>query len=40
MTARFRRREAAEAFVQDDPFVVNGVIASDELHDWDEALDG
>ena len=36
--ASFTTREAAEAFVADDPFVVNGVVARHEIRDWDEVL--
>jgi uncharacterized protein len=36
--AVFRTREAAEEFVSDDPFVVNGVVRSYEIRDWDEVL--
>jgi uncharacterized protein YciI len=38
--AVFRTREAAEAFVKDDPFVVNGVVASYEIKEWNESLLG
>jgi uncharacterized protein YciI len=34
--AIFASREAAEAFVAEDPFVLNGVIASHELRAWNE----
>jgi uncharacterized protein len=33
----FRTREAAEEFVRDDPFVVNDVVQSWEIREWDEA---
>jgi uncharacterized protein YciI len=36
--AVFRTRAAAEEFVRDDPFVKNGVVASYEIKDWNEAL--
>ena len=36
--AIFRSRAAAEEFVKEDPFVVNGVIASHEIKDWNESL--
>ena len=36
--AVFRTREAAQEFVRDDPFVVNGVVRSYEIRDWDEVL--
>ena len=38
--AVFRTRAAAEEFVRDDPFVKNGVVASYEIKDWNEALLG
>ena len=34
----FRSREAAEEFAEDDPFVLNGVVRSWEIRDWDEVL--
>jgi uncharacterized protein YciI len=34
--AIFTTRAAAEAFVADDPFVVNGVVSSHEVRDWSE----
>ncbi|HEY4280160.1 MAG TPA: YciI family protein [Conexibacter sp.] len=36
----FTTRAAAEAFVQEDPFVVNGVVESWEIHDWNEVIGG
>ena len=36
--AIFRTRAAAEAFVGDDPFVKNGVVATVTLKDWNEIL--
>jgi uncharacterized protein YciI len=36
--AIFTSREAAEAFVAEDPFVVNGVVASWRLLEWNEVL--
>ena len=36
--AVFRSRSAAEAFVKEDPFVTNGVVASYEIKDWNEIL--
>jgi uncharacterized protein len=36
--AVFRTREAAEEFVRDDPFVLNGVVRRYEIRDWDEVL--
>ena len=37
--AVFRTREAAEEFARGDPFVVNGVVRSWEVREWDEAVD-
>jgi uncharacterized protein YciI len=34
----FTTREAAEEFARDDPFVVNGVVGSWGLRDWNETL--
>jgi uncharacterized protein YciI len=34
--AVFASRDAAEAFVADDPFVREGVVASWELREWNE----
>ena len=34
--AIFTTREAAAAFVAGDPFVVEGVVASYEIREWDE----
>jgi uncharacterized protein len=34
----FKTRQAAEEFVEGDPFVVNGVIGSWEIRDWNEGL--
>jgi uncharacterized protein len=36
--AVFRSRAAAEEFVEEDPFVLNGVVAEHEIKDWDEML--
>ena len=36
--AIFSTREAAEEFVAGDPFVLNGVVRSYEIRDWNEAL--
>jgi uncharacterized protein YciI len=38
--AIFRTRADAEAFVREDPFVLNGVVARHEIRDWDESLLG
>ena len=34
----FTSREAAEEFAADDPFVLNGVVASWFVREWDEVL--
>jgi uncharacterized protein len=34
----FTSREAAEEFARDDPFVVNGVVSSYEVREWNEAF--
>lgn len=36
----FASREAAEAFVADDPFVVHGVVANWRIRQWNEVLAG
>ncbi len=36
--AIFATREAAEAFVAEDPFVLNGVVRSWQIREWHEAL--
>jgi len=36
--AIFRTREAAEAFVKQDPFILEGLIKSFEIRDWGDAL--
>jgi uncharacterized protein YciI len=36
--AVFRTREAAEAFVQEDPFVLNGVVRNVTTRVWNEVL--
>jgi uncharacterized protein len=36
--AVFRSRAAAEEFVRADPFVLNGVVASHQIKEWDEVL--
>ena len=36
--AIFNTREAAEEFVKGDPFVLNGVVRSWQIRDWNEAL--
>jgi hypothetical protein len=37
--AVFTSRKAAEEFARHDPFVVNGVVRSWEVREWDEAVD-
>jgi uncharacterized protein YciI len=34
----FTTREAAEEFVDGDPFVLNGVVRGWEIREWDEVL--
>ena len=34
----FTTREAAEAFVEGDPFVLNGVVRGWEIREWHEVL--
>lgn len=34
----FTGREAAEAFIRGDPFVINGVVSKWRLCDWNEVL--
>ncbi len=36
--AIFTSREAAEEFVAEDPFVLNGVVRRYEIREWDEVL--
>lgn len=36
----FTSREAAEEFIKEDPFVVNGTIDSWHIAEWDEVLAG
>ena len=38
--AVFRSRAAAEEFVRDDPFVINGVVSSHQIKDWNEMFLG
>jgi uncharacterized protein len=37
--AIFNSREAAEQFAKEDPFVLNGVVSSWELREWNEVLE-
>lgn len=34
----FTSKEAAEAFIAQDPFVLNGVVSRYSIHEWAEAL--
>ena len=34
----FSTREAAEAFIHDDPFVLHGVVRAWHLREWNEVL--
>jgi uncharacterized protein len=36
--AIFRTREAAEAFVGQDPFALEGLVKSYAIHDWHDAM--
>ena len=36
--AIFRTREAAEAFVKDDPFILEGLVASYVIRDWHDTM--
>jgi len=36
--AIFRSREAAEAFVKEDPFILEGIIRSFTIKDWDDSM--
>jgi uncharacterized protein len=36
--AIFRTREAAEAFVKQDPFILEGLVASYEIRDWGDQM--
>jgi uncharacterized protein len=36
--AIFTSREAAEEFVSEDPFVLNGVVSKWEIREWNESL--
>jgi uncharacterized protein len=38
--AIFRTREAAEAFVAQDPFILEGLIESFEIRDWGDQMLG
>lgn len=34
----FRTREAAGAFIAEDPFVLNGLVARHSIREWNEVL--
>ena len=36
--AIFRSREAAEQFVKEDPFILEGLVKSFVIRDWDDGL--
>jgi uncharacterized protein YciI len=36
--AIFKTRAAAEAFVKEDPFILEGLVKSFSIHDWDDNL--
>ena len=36
--AIFRTREAAEAFVKRDPFILEGLVRSFAIRDWDDRI--
>jgi uncharacterized protein YciI len=36
--AIFRTREAAEAFSKEDPFILEGLVKSFVIKDWDDSL--
>ena len=36
--AIFRSREAAEAFVKEDPFILEGLVKSYEIRDWGDQM--
>ena len=36
--AIFRSRDAAEAFVKQDPFVLEGLVKSYAIRDWDDRM--
>ena len=36
--AIFRSREAAEAFVKQDPFILEGLVKSFVIRDWDDRM--
>ena len=36
--AIFRTREAAEAFTREDPFILEGLVKSFKIRDWNDSL--
>ncbi|MBR2649286.1 MAG: hypothetical protein IKD55_10630 [Sediminibacterium sp.] len=36
--AIFKTREAAEAFVQEDPFILEGLVKSFVIKDWNDSM--
>src|SRR5262245_22002406 len=36
--AIFRTREAAETFVKEDPFILEGLVASIRIREWNDAM--
>ena len=36
--AIFRTREAAESFVRDDPFILEGLVKSYAIREWNDSL--
>lgn len=38
--AIFRTREAAEAFAQEDPFILEGLVSSHVIRDWNDSMLG
>jgi uncharacterized protein YciI len=36
--AIFRSREAAEAFVKEDPFLLEGLVKSYAIRDWNDTM--
>lgn len=36
--AIFRSREAAEAFVKEDPFILEGLVKSYDIRDWGDQM--
>jgi len=36
--AIFRTREAAEAFVKEDPFILEGLVKSFVIRDWNDSM--